>query len=68
MKNPFRSVRIFWGETTTELRKVSWPTRKELRDSTLVVIIGVGLLGAFVSIVDFSLFQVVAALTDLFAG
>lgn len=63
MKNPFRSIRIFWGETSGELKKSTWPTRQELRDSTLVVIIGVAILGVFVSLVDFSLFQIVTLLT-----
>jgi len=64
MKNPFRSVRIFWGETTTELKKASWPDRKELRESTIIVFVGVALLGAFVTLVDFSLFQVVSLLSS----
>mgnify|MGYP006421265071 CR=1 FL=1 len=64
MKNPFRSIRIFWGETRTELRKASWPNRTELRDSTIVVMVGVLLLGFYVSIIDFSLFQVVTLFTD----
>ncbi|HCJ12559.1 MAG: preprotein translocase subunit SecE [Verrucomicrobia bacterium GWF2_51_19] len=59
MKNPFKSIRIFWGETLGELKKASWPTQAELKDSTIVVIIGIIILGAFISIVDFSLFQVV---------
>lgn len=53
---------------TTEVKKASWPNRTELRDSTLVVIIGVAILGAFISIVDFSLFQVVALFTNLVTG
>ncbi|TVR54115.1 MAG: preprotein translocase subunit SecE [Puniceicoccaceae bacterium] len=62
MKNPFRSVRIFFGEMMTELKKATWPTLTELRDSTIVVLIAIVILGFFVSIADFSLVQVV----DLF--
>ena len=62
MKNPFRSTRIFVGEMVGELQKASWPTRQELRDSTVVVIVACLLLGLFTSISDFSLYQVV----DLF--
>ncbi len=65
MKNPFRSIRIFYGETVTELKKASWPDRTELKDSTVVVILAVALLGVFTSLADFSLFQVVSLLTDL---
>ncbi len=59
MKNPFRSTRIFFGEMVDELKKASWPTWTELRDSTVVVIVACLLLGVFTSITDFSLYQVV---------
>ncbi|MBI5380387.1 MAG: preprotein translocase subunit SecE [Opitutae bacterium] len=62
MKNPFRSIRIFTGEMVGELQKASWPTRTELRDSTIIVIVASALLGVFTSISDFALYQVV----DLF--
>ena len=64
MNNPFRSTRIFFGEIVGELQKAAWPTRTELRDSTIVVIVAVALLGVFTSISDFSLFQVVDLLTS----
>jgi len=64
MKNPFRSVRIFTGEMIGELKKASWPTRTELRDSTLVVIVAVSILGLFTSIADFSLYEVVTLFTS----
>ena len=64
MKNPFQSTRIFVSEMVGELQKASWPTREELRDSTLVVIFASLLLGVFTSISDFSLYQVVDLLTS----
>ena len=64
MANPFRSARIFFGELVSELQKASWPTREELKDSTIVVIVACLLLGIFTSIADFSLYQVV----DLFTS
>jgi preprotein translocase subunit SecE len=65
MKNPFRSTRIFLGEMMGELQKASWPTKSELRDSTLVVIVAIAILGVFTAISDFSLSQVVTLLTEL---
>ena len=62
MANPFRSVRLFTSELVGELQKASWPTRGELKDSTIVVIVACLLLGLFNSISDFALYQVV----DLF--
>ena len=65
MKNPFRSTRIFLGEMVGELQKASWPTKTELRDSTLVVIVAILILGVFTAISDFSIGQVVLLFTDL---
>jgi preprotein translocase subunit SecE len=65
MKNPFQSTRIFVSEMVGELQKASWPTRTELRDSTIVVIMAIILLGLFTSISDFSLLQVVDLFTSL---
>jgi preprotein translocase subunit SecE len=64
MKNPFSSTRLFVAEMIGELQKATWPTRSELRDSTIVVIFAVVLLGLFCSIADFSLAQVVEQLTS----
>lgn len=64
MKNPFRSTRIFFSEMAGELQKASWPTRTELRDSTVVVVLAAVILGVFTSISDYSLYQVV----DLFTA
>jgi len=64
MNNPFRSTRIFFGEIVGELQKAAWPTRTELRDSTIVVIVASALLGLFTAVSDFSLYQVV----DLFTS
>jgi preprotein translocase subunit SecE len=48
-----------------ELKKASWPTRIELRDSTIVVIAASAILGLFTAISDFSLYQTVDTLTYL---
>jgi preprotein translocase subunit SecE len=65
MKNPFRSTRIFFGEMIEELKKATWPTKAELRDSTVVVVVAAVILGVFTSISDFSLYQVVSLFTDM---
>ncbi|MBI2518280.1 MAG: preprotein translocase subunit SecE [Opitutae bacterium] len=64
MANPFRTVRIFASELVGELQKASWPTRGELKDSTIVVIVACLLLGLFTSISDWSLYQVVDMFTS----
>jgi len=65
MKNPFRSTRIFLGELIGELQKCTWPTKTELRDSTIIVVVAAVILGVFTSISDFSLYQVVDLFTSM---
>jgi preprotein translocase subunit SecE len=64
MANPFRSIRIFTSELVGELQKASWPTKAELKDSTIVVIVAVVLLGVFTSVSDFALLSVVDLVTQ----
>lgn len=45
-------VREFVKDVQVEAKKVSWPTRNELRDSTLVVIATVLILTIFVWMTD----------------
>ena len=45
-------TREFVKEVQIESTKVSWPSRQELRDSTLVVIVAVLIVSAFVGAVD----------------
>jgi preprotein translocase subunit SecE len=42
----------FFKDVRVEASKVSWPTRQELRDSTVVVIVSVILISVFVGLVD----------------
>jgi preprotein translocase subunit SecE len=45
-------AREFFKEVQVEFSKISWPSRQELRDSTLVVILTVVIVSAFVGAVD----------------
>jgi preprotein translocase subunit SecE len=45
-------VREFAKDVRVEITRVSWPTREELRDSTIVVIATVILVSIFVGVVD----------------
>jgi len=45
-------VREFAKDVRVESSKVSWPTRAELRDSTIVVIVTVLVVTVFVGVVD----------------
>ena len=51
---PGRGARIalFWRQVVAELRKVVWPTRKELLTYTWVVIVFVTVLAIIVALLD----------------
>jgi preprotein translocase subunit SecE len=52
-------IKLFLSETRTELKKVTWPTREELKESTRVVIISTFLVTVFVGVVDQILSRIV---------
>lgn len=54
-----KKIKTFCSETKGELLKASWPSRKELGKSTIVVIIGMALFGMYISVIDFSLLNIV---------
>ena len=45
-------IREFWKNVGVEITKVSWPTRDELRASTIVVIVTVLIVAAYIGVVD----------------
>lgn len=47
-----KGLKVFLGEVQTELKKSTWPTRKELMDSTVVVTMSVIIFAAFVAASD----------------
>jgi preprotein translocase subunit SecE len=47
-----RAISEYVRDVRVEMNKVSWPSRRELRDSTLVVIVMVFVVAVFVGIVD----------------
>ncbi len=46
-------IKIFLGEITTEMKKVSWSTRKELLASTWIVVISVAIFAIVLGAFDF---------------
>jgi preprotein translocase subunit SecE len=57
-----QQVREFGKEVRLESTKISWPTRSELQESTLVVIVTVALVTVFVGVVDQGLTMLVGLL------
>ncbi len=50
----------FFSEVATELKKVSWPSRKETVNLTMVVILLMMILGIFLAVVDGILAKIVS--------
>jgi preprotein translocase subunit SecE len=48
----FERIRKFFSEIVSELKKVTWPTREELKESTKLVIIATFVVTLFVGLVD----------------
>jgi preprotein translocase subunit SecE len=48
-------IRTFLGEVRSETKKVSWPKRSELRESTTVVVVSVFIITVLISIIDLTL-------------
>jgi preprotein translocase subunit SecE len=57
-------IKLFLSETRTELKKVTWPTREELRESTVVVIVSTFIVTVFVGVVD----QIISRIIRLVLG
>ena len=57
--NVFQKGIQFLREVRVELKKVTWPSRKQTAGSTVVVIVLVFILGAFLGLVDISLSKLV---------
>ena len=45
-------IKTFLSETRNELKKVTWPTKEELKESTRVVIVASAVLTAFIGVID----------------
>jgi preprotein translocase subunit SecE len=52
-------VTVFMQEFKTEMKKVTWPGRKETASSTAVVIVTVMIIVLFLGLVDYALGRVV---------
>ena len=65
---PSRVV-TFYHQVMVELRKVTWPDRKQVQQATIAIIVFVLLLGLFIWLLDVVLQQVlVKMIPSLFTG
>ncbi len=52
LKNIFNKINSFIKEARAELKKVIWPTKKDLKNSTVVVITTIIIASIFIGLVD----------------
>ena len=58
-------LRRYIAESWSELKKVTWPTRLQVRNLTVLVFLISAIIGVFIAAVDFIFFQIIARLTEL---
>jgi len=62
IKEKFEAAKQFLREVKTELKKVTWPSRKDTLSGTLVVLVAVFIIAIFLGIVDSGLSNLIKAL------
>ena len=66
MKSWPDKIKTFYNEVRNEMRKVTWPSWREVRGTTTVVIITVFIFAAYFGIIDFIINKAVTALFGYF--
>ncbi len=61
----FKKLIKFFQEVRQEMKKVTWPTRKEISGSTVVVIITVLIVAIYLGVIDNILQQIMLKLVNL---
>ena len=67
-KRTWGRVRKYFRELRSELKKVVWPTPKQVLKNALVVLVCVIVVGVFIWVFDFVASQGITALIGLFNG
>ena len=57
--NLFKTIALFLRQAKVELKKVKWPTRKELIASTVVVIVLTILVSFYLGLIDLGLIKII---------
>ena len=62
IKEKFEGAKQFLREVRTELKKVTWPSRKDTLSGTAVVLVAVFIIALFLGIVDSGLSNLIKEL------
>ncbi|NMA43494.1 MAG: preprotein translocase subunit SecE [Oligosphaeraceae bacterium] len=65
MKNPIKAITTLYKETMSEMRKCTWPDRRELYESTVLVISFLIVLSVVVTVADKLLLFCVRLITGI---
>jgi len=63
-KNPFAGIVSYFKDVRGEMKKVVWPTRKQLQKNTIIVLIAIVLIGAFIWVLDLGFQNGLSVFTD----
>ncbi|MFQ5669387.1 MAG: preprotein translocase subunit SecE [Acidobacteriota bacterium] len=66
--NWWNRLTSFLTEVRSEMKKTTWPTWKEVRGTTVVVIVTSFIFAVFLWIVDIAVRQVVGGIMDFFTA
>lgn len=66
VKDAPRNLITFYGDVKLELKKVTWPSKKEVKTTTLIVIITVFFFGIYLFVVDLFLQNAVRQIFGFF--
>ena len=64
-ESKIRALGQYFEDAKTELGKVSWPTRKEVKATSIAVLILVVIMSFFLGIVDLLLAKIVGAILSM---
>jgi preprotein translocase subunit SecE len=58
----------FWHDIRAELRRVTWPTAKQVQSTTIITIIAVAFFATYLYVIDYGFTKLVGGLTKLLGG
>jgi preprotein translocase subunit SecE len=68
LKSKWEAFRQFLREVKTELKKVTWPSRRDTLSGTAIVLVAVFIIAFFLGIVDSGLSNLIKMLLKRAAG
>lgn len=64
-KKKKKGLKNFFSEIKSELKKVTWPTKSQLINNTLIILIFIAIVTAILAILDVAFFKLVGFVTNL---